>query len=147
MDPFAILGTGSGGGTWLVTDTNRQLTLHNRSGRPLFLALCGGRDTSSVGWRHLYDGQSHTVAIAVPRNGTETVYFYARTADGRWARGGVEKFYVAQPRGDDTVREGFTFQVRNARTLSPSLVAGAGELRVVGGEGIPMTGDVSYRIA
>lgn len=147
MDPFAILGTGSGGGTWLVTDTNRRLTVHNHSGRAIFLALCSGRDSHSVGWQPFADGESRSVPIAVPRNGWDTVYLFARTADGGWSSGGAERFYVAQPRGDDTIRQGFTFQLRDARTQRPAMVAGAGELRVVGGIGIPMTGDVSYRIA
>ncbi|MFC7246728.1 hypothetical protein ACFQO7_29970 [Catellatospora aurea] len=141
------MGTGSGGGTWLVTDTNRRLTVHNHSGRALFVALCGGRDSRAVGWRLLPDGQGQTVPIAVPRNSFDTVYLFARTADGGWTFGGDERFYVAQPRGDDTIRQGFSFQVRDARTQRPAMVAGVGELRVVGGIGIAMTADVSYRIA
>lgn len=147
MDPLAILGMRSAGGTWLVTDVNRHLTVYNHSGRTLFLALCGGRDSHAAGWRLVEDGQCHTVAIAVPRSSQETAYLYARTARGDWSFGGPERFYVAQPLGDDTVRPGFSFQIRNARTQRPSMMAGNGELRVVGGTGIPMTGDISFRIA
>ncbi|WP_166380844.1 hypothetical protein [Catellatospora methionotrophica] len=140
------MGTGSGGGTWLVTDSNRYLTVHNHSSRTVFVALCGGRDSHAVGWCAFADGEGRTVPIAVPRNGWDTVCLFARTADGGWSIGGTEKFYVAQPRGGDALRQGLSFQVKNARTQSPSMVAGAGELRIVGGIGIPMRGDVSYRI-
>ncbi|MEU8075001.1 hypothetical protein AB0B31_06080 [Catellatospora citrea] len=143
MDPFAILQTGVGGGTWLAAGTNRDLTIHNRSGHAIFVALCSGGDSYSAGWAFIPDGGGRAVAIAA--TGSGEVCLFARTADGRWSFGGAEKFYVAQPWGD-SVGQGSTFRIKNARTQRPSLLAGAGELRVVGGVAITMTRDTYFQV-